>query len=126
MLTDYLSLSATNLSIESAPRQGLYPVLDGDGQLAGILTGTALADSPAELDQLLITEPVTVHPDDTLRHVANIFAEHAITRAPVTLRGVSDELVGIISLAGLLHARLHDLTEEHHRERHLLAGRPSR
>ena len=72
---------------------------------------------------------VTVHSDDTLRHVSYVFAEHAITQAPVLKDGDPRQLLGVISLRDLLHARLYDLTEEHHRERHLgprpRAGRPA-
>ncbi|HZZ96197.1 MAG TPA: chloride channel protein, partial [Jatrophihabitantaceae bacterium] len=51
-----------------------------------------------------------VHDDDTLRHIANVFAEHGITNAAVVSRDDSTYL-GTISLSDLLHARVHDLTE---------------
>jgi CIC family chloride channel protein len=57
---------------------------------------------------------LTVRPDDTLRAVAYLFADNGVTSALV----LGDEgVVGSITLRDLLKARLHDLTEEHHRER---------
>jgi chloride channel protein, CIC family len=69
---------------------------------------------------------LAVHPDDTLRHVAYLFAEHGVTSAPVVQHGSGQEVIGEITLSDLLHARRHDLTEEHHRQRVLtlpLGGR---
>jgi predicted transcriptional regulator len=69
---------------------------------------------------------VRVHRDDTLRHIANVFAEAGVTWAPVVEREAPEHIVGTVHLADLLQARLHDLTEEHHRERHLGMRRPPR
>ncbi|WP_277833753.1 chloride channel protein [Speluncibacter jeojiensis] len=60
---------------------------------------------------------VVVRTNDTLRHVAYEFAEHHVSVAPVVEDG---EPVGMITLTNLLEARLHDLTEERHRERLLM------
>ncbi len=65
---------------------------------------------------------IVVHADDTCRHVANVFAEHGITHAPV-IDGRDGRQVGVITLPDLLRARLHDLTEEHLRQRHLVFPR---
>jgi H+/Cl- antiporter ClcA len=104
--------------------QRLYPVIDTDGRLLGSLTHTRLLSAPATgtVSDLLISDPRTVREDDTLRHVAYVFAEHGVTRAPVTA-GDAD-LAGLITLPDLLHARLHDLTEERQRQR-LLPTRPA-
>ncbi len=64
---------------------------------------------------------VTLRPDDTLRRAAYLFAEHDVTRAPVVSHGPDARVVGTLNLHHLLHARRHDLTEEHHRQR-LLPG----
>jgi CBS domain-containing protein len=66
---------------------------------------------------------VAVFEDDTLRHVANVFAEHGVTRAPVVARQDPGDVRGVISLQDLLQARMHDVTEETHRERHITPGR---
>ncbi|QUQ66026.1 chloride channel protein [Kutzneria sp. CA-103260] len=60
---------------------------------------------------------VVVHPDETLREVANKLAEAYVEKAPVVDRHEPTRLVGVITLAQLLHARRRDLHEEHHRER---------
>ncbi|MCC9310264.1 chloride channel protein [Kitasatospora sp. RB6PN24] len=99
----------------------LLPVTGADGTLVGTATRPELLAlgrrpaGPATVRQVV----VTVHPGDTLRDVAYRFAEHGITSAPVvepTAAGAG-RLVGVITVSDLLHARLHDLTEEHHRQR---------
>ena len=62
-----------------------------------------------------------VHPDHTLREVANILALNHVTEAAVVDRGDPEAVLGTITLAQLLHARRRDLHEEHHRERLLPA-----
>ncbi|WP_236655472.1 chloride channel protein [Streptacidiphilus carbonis] len=77
--------------------------------------GPAPASVPAD------PPPVSVRTHDTLRHVAYLFAEHSLTSAPVVEDG---QVVGAVALVDLLQARLHDLTEEHHRQRVLPAPSP--
>jgi hypothetical protein len=72
---------------------------------------TPLERTPARL------HPVVVHPDETLREVANKLAEAYVTKASVVDRHEPTRLVGVITLAQLLHARRRDLHEENHRER---------
>ena len=67
---------------------------------------------------------LTVHANHTLRQVAYLFAETALTSAPV-VDPATGRLVGVITLRDLPHARLHDLTEEHHRQRILLRRTPA-
>jgi CBS domain-containing protein len=107
--------------------QRLFPVVDG-GELVGVVTSEALAMAAGYLGSttvgdLMTPSDVAVFDDDTLRHVANVFAEHGITRAPVVSRQDPGDVRGVICLEDLLQARKHDLTEETHRERHLAAGR---
>jgi CIC family chloride channel protein len=64
---------------------------------------------------------IMVRPDDTLRTVAYRFADSGVTTAIVA----DGEVIGVVSLTDLLKARLHDLTEEHHRER-VIPLRPRR
>ncbi|MTD52964.1 CBS domain-containing protein [Amycolatopsis sp. RM579] len=63
---------------------------------------------------------VVVYADDTLREVANRLAEGHAVRAAVVARAEPDRVLGVISVAQLLHARRRDLHEEHHRERVLV------
>jgi chloride channel protein, CIC family len=62
-------------------------------------------------------EAVSVHADDTLRHVAYAMAEHGVTRLPVVEREDRAKVVGTITLEQLLQGRLRDLHEERHSER---------
>ena len=63
-----------------------------------------------------------VLPQYTLREVANLFAEHSITEAPVVDSAEPERTLGVITLDQLLHARRHDIREERHRQRLLPAA----
>ncbi len=67
---------------------------------------------------------LTVDPQDTLREVAQRFAEHSVSYAPVVARGASDHPLGLVTVEHLLQARLRDLHEERSRER-VLRVRPT-
>jgi CIC family chloride channel protein len=103
----------------------LYPVLDGAGALAGIVTRRALvaaaARTPVGLTVGGLARPARtlVYTDQTLREVADAFAVDGTTRAPVVDRADPSRLAGTIELSQLLQARRADHAEEHHRERHL-------
>jgi chloride channel protein, CIC family len=107
---------------EPAPRgQHLYPVVDGDSHLKGVVTRrqlrdfTELAASDATLGDIL-REPVVARPDESLRAVVMRMAETGFTRLPVTDRS-NGKLAGMISLRDLLMARVRNLNEERQRER---------
>jgi CIC family chloride channel protein len=103
----------------------LYPVLDADAAVTGVLTDRELlaaADrEPADrtIGELARPPKILITADQTLREVANAFAVHGTTRAPVVDPGDPRRLLGLVSLAQLLHARRTDHHEEHHRQRHL-------
>ena len=106
--------------------QRLYPVLDADGTLTGVVTRHALIHAdPSEHTPLaeLAATPVTAHPDETLRALANRMAQHGVTRLLVITRDEHPRVEGIISLRDLLTARRIDLHEEHHAERVLTLRR---
>jgi CIC family chloride channel protein len=111
-------------------RQPLYPVLDEERQLVGVLTRGALlrehaSNSASLVGEALLHSPLTVYPRDTLREVAQLFAEHSISCAPVVERGAPKRLLGLLTVEDLLHARLRDVHEERRRER-VLGARPMR
>ena len=114
----------------AGPGGRLFPVLDAEGVLTGLVTRRDLLDqvirtiAPSTVADAARPLQLQVRPDDTLRHVAYRFAELELTSAPVVQDGQPATVVGIVTLADLLHARRHDLTEEHHRER--LITRPGR
>lgn len=121
-------LADTLTGLTDAPR--LIPVTAADGTLHGITTRQRLREHTAGATRTGtvadVSEPcrLAVHTDHTLRQIAYLFAETALTSAPV-IDPATRRLAGVITLPDLLHARLHDLTEEHHRERPLLQRTPA-
>jgi CBS domain-containing protein len=69
------------------------------------------------ITELVRCEPVTAHPDDTLREIVYRMAETHLSRFPVVDRDDPRRLLGIVSLYDLLHARVRSLAEESQRER---------
>jgi H+/Cl- antiporter ClcA len=106
-------------------RQRLYPVVDGDRRLAGVVRRRhvrALLDErgnagPERLAGLIERNPVVAYPDEPLRVVAYRMAETGLTRFPVVDRSDPGRLVGMVALADLLEARVRNLEAEHRRER---------
>jgi chloride channel protein, CIC family len=120
--------------ITSAHHRGqiLYPVVDGDLRLKGVITRNHLIDFlKAEPDaesarKLVQSNPVVAYPDEPLRSVVYRMAETGKTRLPVVDRHDSSKLLGIVSLNDLLRARARNLEEERHRERVLDLRLPMR
>lgn len=121
-------------SLRGDQRHGelLYPVVDVEGRLTGVLTRgdmrRFLQEHPVEDERLQITElvrssPETAYPDEPLRVVVYRMAETGLTRLPVVERNDSRKLVGIVSLNDLLKARVRSLDEERRRERVLTVPR---
>jgi len=107
------------------PATPLYPVVDTGGAITGVVTHrellAAASREPASraIGELARPPKTLICADQTLREVANAFAVSGTTRAPVVDPADPQHLVGMVSLAQLLHARRTDHHEEHHRERHL-------
>lgn len=124
MTADPLVLGTDDLIDPILPRThyaGLYPVVDGSGALVGVTTRQVLQNSPGTtVGAATLDIRTSVHPDTTLREVANALAMAHVTAAPVVARDDPNRLCGIITLEQLLHARRRDLHEEHHRERLLV------
>ncbi len=117
--------------------QSLYPVVDDDLRVTGVVTGRHLKeflDAPNGAGgkgeggkPLLERNPIVAYPDEPLRAVVYRMAETGRTRFPVVDRTDSRKLVGMISLRDLLHARVRAMEEERKRERVLrirLPGAP--
>jgi chloride channel protein, CIC family len=116
-----------SLRIDHRQEQRLLPVVNGDGQLVGVLTrgdirervereGDAVLQQP--LGALVRKETVETYPDEILRMVVYRMAEKGLTRMPVVER-VTGKFVGLVSLDDLLKARARNLEEERRRERPL-------
>jgi len=112
------------LSTNHGPRgHHLYPVVDRDQRLRGVITrndlGRWLAE-PHPSDETLgdvVQQPVVAYPDEPLRVVVYRMAETGLTRFPVVDRGDDRKLLGVIGLQDLLSARTRNLSEERDRER---------
>ena len=134
MRTDIEALpaGATIAELESklVPRgqrvQHLFPVLDADGRLSGVVTRRELrhtfqlertAPEGRMLTELVRTQPVLAYADEPLRVVVNRMAETGLTRFPVVERGDQGKLIGTVSLNNLLQARVLNLDADRRRER---------
>jgi chloride channel protein, CIC family len=100
--------------------QHLYPVIDADRRLSGVITRKDLAKSSE--DQTLMSDvarhdPVVAVADEPLRTVVYRMAETGYTRMPVVDSDDERKLVGMVSLEDLLSARARNLSEERSRER---------
>jgi CIC family chloride channel protein len=129
-LSEHISLKdlAQSLNLDYRPNtqaQSLYPILDEQQKLIGVVTRRELQslirEHKATSTDYRLTEllhkPVVVHPDETLRFVVYRMAETGITRFPVVDRDDPQKLLGVISLADMLKARVRHLQEERRRER---------
>ncbi len=116
--------------------QMLYPVVDGQQRLRGVITRHRLQEilrenaAPGQPQQrladLAMADPVVAYADEPLRLVVYRMAEKGLTRFPVVERGDSRKLAGMVSLDDLLRARTRTLREERTRERMLRIRLPFR
>jgi chloride channel protein, CIC family len=113
--------------------QTLYPLVDDDRHLIGVVTRTDLAQilqdrgaAQQPLSDFAQRDPVVAYEDEPLRVVVYRMAETGLTRFPVVTRDDSRKLAGMISLYDLLHARARALEEERRRERVLRVHLPFR
>jgi H+/Cl- antiporter ClcA len=99
--------------------QHLYPVIDGERRLKGVVTRKQLRELTESTGARLfpgdvLRTPVVADVDEPLRAVVFRMAETGFTRLPVVEDG---RLAGMVSLSDLLMARLRNLHEERTRER---------
>ncbi len=118
------SLSGDDPERRADRRQRLYPVLDGDDGLVGVVTAGMLAaavgrgESDGPLAALAVP-PIVTRPDETLRSAAMDMAGDEITRMPVVERADPRRVVGLVTLPMLLAGRQKDLHEARVTERML-------
>jgi CBS domain-containing protein len=118
-------------SAERRP-QRLYPVVDGDRVLAGVVTRKELqkfvAGGSAPSVGAFVSDssrtPTVAYPDEPLRVVVYRMAGTGLTRFPVVERGKHGRLLGMITLTDLLTARTKNLEAEERRERLFALPRP--
>jgi CBS domain-containing protein len=123
----------TPLRTTGEHHQLLYPVVDTERRLLGVLTRNRIeelmqdADAPDRpLGDIAERDPVVAYTDEPLRLVVYRMAETGATRMPVLERGETRTLAGIVSLTDLLRARTRTLEEERRRERILRLHLPFR
>lgn len=106
----------------SPRRQKLYPVVDDDRTLIGVLPHHQLGElmqhhQGKRVRDVAGKDAVVAFPDEPLRVTVFRMAETGLTRFPVVESSEDRRLVGMISLADLLKARTHALDAERRRER---------
>lgn len=107
---------------QSPRRQRLYPVVDGDQKLIGVVPRHELqrllqSGNGQGLQEVVRQDAQVAYPDEPLRVVVYRMAESGLTRFPVVERDGSKKLVGMVSLDDLLKARTQALDAERRRER---------
>ncbi len=116
-------------------KQGLFPVIDGEKHLLGVVTRTDLHhamrhdtphDAACTLASIVQSPPRVVYPDEPLRIVMERMASTGLTRFPVVERDEPHRLVGLISISDFLWARQRNLEDERTRERTLTLRLPAR
>ncbi len=118
----------TALAHNDNPRgQRVYPVIDGNQHLLGVMTRydllTAIANrrkggrDNVQLSEVIAKTPVVAFPEEPLRMVVNRMAATGLTRFPVVTSNGGPKLAGLIGLQDLLKARELSVADEHHRER---------
>jgi len=113
--------------------QRLYPVVEGEGRVLGVMTRKdfqKLLSDPRQQDESVGAptrrHAVVAYPDEPLRVIVNRMAETGYTRLPVVDSSAGRRLMGLVSLEDLLRARTRNLAEERHRERVLRIRLPFR
>jgi CBS-domain-containing membrane protein len=106
----------------SPRRQRLYPVVDADRRLVGVVPRHELQQllqrgDNRGLAELIRRDPKVAYPDEPLRVVVYRMAETGLTRLPVVEGDASRKLVGMVSLDDLLKARTRNLEAERRRQR---------
>ncbi len=113
--------------------QHLFPIIDKDRQLLGVITRKHLEKLSAgpltvSIGQTLLEieqkKSIVAYPDEPLRVVVYRMVETGFTRMPVVQSHEDPQLVGMVSLDDLLRARTKNLEEERARERVLRLRMP--
>jgi CBS domain-containing protein len=108
-------------------RQRLYPVMDAQGTLIGVLPWSAVLEEKGEPNRrardAMIAAPVTAFADEILRSVADRMVARGVSVIVVVERDDSSRFDGLVNQFDLLRAREKLLVEERRTER-VLTLRP--
>ena len=113
---DWLSKMEARGSEAWSHWQRIFPLVDSDGHLTGVLTHNQMIAAARKEDLTMPLavdanrEPKTVSPFNTLRNCAMIMAESKLTSYPVV--SADGKLLGVMTISDLLKGR----SEEAHRE----------
>jgi len=106
--------------------QHLYPVVDDQRRLVGVVTRGDLERFAKGGTEPKPRDPVVAYPDEPLRVVAHRMSDTGLTRFPVVNNDRERKLTGMVALSDLLRARTRSLEDERHRERVLRIHLPLR
>ena len=114
---------------ESLGVQRLFPVQDSEGNMIGVIPRWNLEQfvagkRGASLSALIIDKPILAYNDERLTEVAQRIASSGFTKMPVVKRLEPRKVIGVVSLADLMKARLAAQDTEERRERVLHLGVP--
>jgi CIC family chloride channel protein len=104
-----------------------FPVLDGDGNFAGVVTIQDLERAMAQdsvsglaVDDIVRQDCVTVYPDDPLSKALRLMSERGFGRVPVVSRENPERLVGLLRRGDIIrayrYAVLRKLENQHRKE----------
>ena len=103
-----------------------FPVVDGDGQLEGVLTRRDLLDpeqpGSRRVGELLRRPTAVAYEDSTLREAADHMVREGVGRLPVVARDEPRKVVGMLTRSDLLSAHRQRLEESDLAEQHLDLG----
>jgi len=95
---------------------GGWPVLDEQGELAGVISRKEIFSADRDEEETIGTAihraPAVVFEDNTLREAADLMVMEKVGRLPVVLREDPLKVVGILTRSDLLHAHESRLEEE--------------
>ncbi len=108
-------------------RQRLYPVLNKNTALVGLLPWSVILESRDRSDlcvgTVMLSPMALAYPDEVLRTVADRMVQHGLGVLPVVERSDASRLVGLVTQFDLLQARQKLLEEERNAERILTLRR---
>ncbi len=108
-------------------RQRLYPVIEANAGLVGVLPRSAVLDAKdrpeVTVRDVMVSSISVSYPDEILRRVADRMAALKLGALPVVDRSEATRLDGLITQFDLVAARQKLLEEERHAERVLTLRR---
>jgi chloride channel protein, CIC family len=107
---------------ESLGVQRLFPVQDAEGNMIGVIPRWNLEQfvagkRGASLSALIIDKPILAYNHERLTEVVQRIASSGFTKMPVVKRSEPRKVIGVVSLADLMKARLAAQDTEQRRER---------